>query len=537
LTYLLHLLKYVLGKRCTSTGRKCDGYESPKTLHNSSALLTLSPPPHHLEIPKWVQPTFSATYQGHGSDLPASISASFKGTTQEHRLFLRFQYCTVPVLAGASESGFWMKIVLQLGQVDPIIRSVVVALGALHEDYQGRQGKYVANLIEDRSYRDAICLYGKALGGVRRELSMPSKIDVKLAIVASILFCCFEVLRRKNMFMVTHHKFGMEALIRQIRLPKTESSSSHTEEFHSADPPMFGETPQNELDELLRVLARYDIQSKTITFSPNVEHLRAEVASPPPIPPASSTPSQIRLHTENLLIAIYQLTKSDMRIYRYWKRESVPQEWKMQHGEAINTFNTWVTFLKSFFQSQVSRQDWDPIAFTILLGHLLQIEAAAIVLKLSIDCGPETSFDGFREEFEDMVARVERTTSALDFDAALPLDIEHKPFTMEFGIVQPLFFIAIKCRDWDLRRRAVAQLRRAGKEGVLEGPILAVLARRVMILEEGDLSWGSVIPETNRFHEIKFSVEYDSREIMLEATTTSDSTWKIFVVHKEVIPF
>jgi hypothetical protein len=136
-----------------------------------------------------------------------------------------------------------------------------------------------------------------------------------------------------------------------------------------------------------------------------------------------------------------------------------------------------------------------------------------------------------------MVSKVEEMTTALSIPEQRPLEDEKTPFTMDLGIVHPLFFVACKCRDWSLRRRAVAQLKRAGKEGVWEGPIMAVLARRIIELEEEGLSRGDVVPDENRFHEIRKNVDYDGRQVLFEATKALDPTWQTFSVHREALKF
>lgn len=510
------------GKRCTSTGRKCDGYEfPPKEAAASPTSSSLSPPqrPHVI---------FQHLFQ------PISISKPFQGTTQERRIFHRFQYCTVPAFAGGSETGFWTKLVLKVGQEEPVVRNAIIALGTLHEDYQERRGQYSPKLNADESYRHALKLYGGALRELHRRLDVPSQTNAKLAIIASILFACFEVLRRNNMAAVVHYQTGMRALIGQMSLPTGDETSLTPYSSNQRSKATFREIPQDELDEILRVFARYDIQACTFSKD-HAEPLSTHVGHVPRVLPTNLTLSQVRNHLDNLLVSVYQLVKSDLRMYRYWKADSVPIDWQIRRQEAIGTFDSWMEALEDFFQSQARTLSHKDIRS--LLGLRLQMRTAVMMLKTCMDCGPETTFDAFQDDFEDMVSKVEHMTTTLGMPEARPLEVELIPFTMELGIIHPLFFVACKCRDWDLRRRAVSQLRRAGKEGVWEGPIMAVLAQRIIDLEEEGLSRGEVVPEANRFHEIKRNVDYDSRQIQFEATRASDTTWKNFSVHREALRF
>ncbi|OAP60697.1 hypothetical protein AYL99_05699 [Fonsecaea erecta] len=511
------------GKRCTSTGRKCDGYEFPKESSSSSESTALSPPQ---QSPRPFQHLFQ----------PNSISKPFQGNTQERRIFHRFQYCTVPAFTGGSESGFWTKLVLKVGHEEPVVRNAIIALGTLHEDYQDRCGKYSPKLIDDQSFRYALRLYGVALRDLNKRLNTPSSTNAKLAIISSILFACFEVLRRNNMAAVIHYQLGMRELIRQMNLPQSDdiSLAPSSPEQASGSRATFREIPQDELDELLRVFARYDIQACTFSKE-RAEPLLTHVSQVPRILPTNLTLSQVRNHLDNLLVSVYQLVKSDARMYRYWKRDVVPLEWQARRQEAIDVFDAWMEALENFFSTQSPRLSRTDIKS--LLGLRLQIKTAVMMLKLCIDCGPETTYDAFQDDFEDMVTKVEQVTTALSLAETMPLADELTPFTMELGIIHPLFFTACKCRDWGIRRRAVAQLKRAGKEGVWEGPIMAVLARRIISLEEEGLSEGELVPEANRFHDIKKNVDYDSRQILFEGTRASDTTWENFSIHREVVSF
>jgi len=328
----------------------------------------------------------------------------------------------------------------------------------------------------------------------------------------------------------------MRELIRQMNLPEADDSSltPYPADQQSGSSAAFREIPENELDDLLRVFARYDIQACTFSKD-HAERLVTNIGQVPRVLPTDLTLGQVRNHLDNLLVSVYQLIKSDLRMYRYWQTDLVPVEWRCQRQEAIGIFDAWIVALENFFETQAHRLV--PSETKSLLGLRLQIKTAVIMLKVSIDCGPESTFDAFQDDFEDMVSKVEQMTTTLGMVEARPLEVEFTPFTMELGIIHPLFFIACKCRDWDIRRRAIAELTKAGKEGVWEGPIMAVLATRIMVLEEEGLAHGQVVPESQRFHEVKKNVDYESRQVFMEATKALDTTWTNFSVLREAVLF
>lgn len=329
------------------------------------------------------------------------------------------------------------------------------------------------------------------------------------------------------MAAVIHYQAGMRELTRQMNLTKAAAMSPQT----STSPPELKPIPQGELDELLRVFARYDIQACTFSKA----HAETLDFNLPRVLPSSLTLPEVRLHLDNLLISVYQMVKSNLGMYRYWKREKVPANWLTQKEDATTIFETWLKALENFFhQSNIKLRPEDAKS---LLGLRLQIRVAIIMLKTCIDCGPESSFDNFQGEFEDMIVQVEKTGDAMCLREGQPLESEAVPFTMDLGIIHPLFFIATKCRNWSLRRRAIAELRRAGREGVWEGPIMAVVAERIVQIEEAGLPRGEPIPESNRLHEIRKNVVYETREVYVDATKARDATWKNWEMLQEVVRF
>ena len=436
----------------------------------------------------------------------------------------------MPAFSGGSEAGFWHDLVLKVGQQEPVVRNAIIALGSLHEDYQIRGGKYEPQLIEDSSYREVTTLYGKALRQLNEQLNKPTKTNAKLAVICSILFACFEVLRRNNMAAVVHYQQGMRQLMRQMNLPEADDTAvaQYSDGTYQAQ---HRSIPQGELGIIMRVFARYDIQACTFSKD-SAERLDIDM---PQMIPTTLTLEQVRNHLDNLLICVYQLIKSDLRMYRYWNQSDVPRQWRDRREEAVSTFSDWLNAIEVFLEKTSAPVDADERRS--LLGLQLQIKVALIMLKMCIDSKPESTYDTFVADFETIVARVEKLFQSLALVDTKPLGQEHTEFSMELGLVHPLFFVATKCRDWNLRRRAIAQLRKAGKEGVWEGPIMAVLAQKVMRLEEQGVTRGTLVPERNRFHEIKKNVDYDGRQLLFELTKPLDDTYQNWHIHRDAVAF
>lgn len=462
------------------------------------------------------------------------LNKAFEGSVQERRAFYRFKHRTVPAFAGGSEIEFWTVLVPQAATSESVIRDAVIALGTLHEDYENYSGRYDQSVISSKSYQDTTLLYGKAIRRLYSRIDKSPGETVNLAVIASILFACFEVLRRNNMAAVVHYQAGMRQLMKQMNERSRPCLEDASDESETDDITVVRQTPQDDLDRMLRVFARYDVQACTFS-KPKAEVLNVKL---PAVPPNDVGLTEVRRYLDNLLIAVYQLVKSDLSMYRYWKAEDVTQSWHTRREEALHTFQGWLDVLEDSIPSDaVTLRNHGIIASKSILGLILQVKIAMIMLRTAIDCGPESTFDQYTGDFEEIVKRVEHLTSTLSLGDALPLDRESVPFSMELGIIHPLFFIAWKCRDWSLRRRAIAQLRKCGKEGVWEGPIMAVVADRICQIEERGLKYGDMVPEAARIHDMRKGVQYDERVVSAEIKLAQDTTWKNWTILREAIPF
>lgn len=423
-------------------------------------------------------------------------------------------------------------MVLQTAVSEPVIRDAVIALSTLHEDYENRGGTYNQGVFISTPYKEAALLYGKAIKDLYRRIDTGKGETSSLAVIASILFACFEILRRNNMAAILHYQNGMRALMKQMNdrdRPSIEDGS-----MPSDGSTILRSRPQDDLDRMLRVFARYDVQACTY-YKQRAEVITVDLSA---VPPNEVGLTEVRQYLDNLLIAVYQAVKSDLSMFRYWSRAEVPHTWIEKRDQALETFQGWLDVLeKSIPSDAVTLRNHGILASKSILGLILQIKVAMIMLRTCIDCGPETTFDQFGPDFEEIVSRVENLTGTLGLKEGKPLGRETVPFSMELGVLHPLFFVATKCRDGQLRRRAISQLRKCGKEGAWEGPIMAVVAEKVAEIEEAGSSKRVNIVESARIHDIRKTVVYDERVVMVEFKLAQDSTWKSWRTTRQRIPF
>jgi len=330
------------------------------------------------------------------------------------------------------------------------------------------------------------------------------------------------------MAAIRHYNSGMKALLQQM--PPRDDATPATR----AVQPFFRTIPQDDVDVMLRVFSRYDIQACTFA-KPFAEKLMVTL---PSSPPTTLSLSDIKNYLDSLLVAVYQHIKSDLAMYRYWPLAQVPEIHIHRRDQALVTFEQWLDAIDNFFATETVALT--PFEAKALLGLRLQVRIAIMELRMCISCPAESSFDSFEGEFEDVVRRCEKLLDSLNLVEGRPLANETTAFTMELGINHPLFFVATKCRHWQIRRRAIVCLKRGGREGIWEGPVMAEVASRIVELEETGVAPGAVVPEANRFHAIRKDVNYDARKVFVEAGRARDGEgtgWRVWEKHREAVSF
>lgn len=160
-------------RRCTSTGRKCDGYVLAQT---SSAL-------------SWHRPRH----------LFPNVDA-----TSERRCLQFFCEVAAPVLSGPLDPYFWTHLILQFSHMEPAVRHSVVAVGSLYEQVHGHRTSS-SSLPDDNV---ALTHYNAAI----KHLNTMN--NESLVLLVCILFICIEFLRGNRAAATAHCQHGITILKR-----------------------------------------------------------------------------------------------------------------------------------------------------------------------------------------------------------------------------------------------------------------------------------------------------------------------------------
>jgi hypothetical protein len=148
--------------KCTSTGRKCDGYETP-VQEGPSGIVIRSP------------------------------STGILGSPKERRSFYFFLERTAPQLSGFFGGDLWQRLLLQATHHESSIRHAIIALGALHERFEQDSGLVMQSDTKALADDFALKSYNRAIRCLIEPLSHRGQQALDVCLISSVLFACFEV--------------------------------------------------------------------------------------------------------------------------------------------------------------------------------------------------------------------------------------------------------------------------------------------------------------------------------------------------------
>jgi hypothetical protein len=161
---------------------------------------------------------------------------------------------------------------------------------------------------------------------------------------------------------------------------------------------------------------------------------------------------------------------------------------------------------------------------TSLPASVLKLQHLVSWIKLSAYfLFDEMAYDQYLPHFEEVVRRSERVIESKMNSYS---KVKGPCFTLDIAMAQPLYFVARKCREPALRRRAIEVMKKVGEEGIYTGRTVAKVAKWIIAAEEGVDSAGAVVTE-RRFHDVSFDFHPGTRTATVLATWRNvDGTWE-----------
>ncbi|RYP68068.1 hypothetical protein DL770_008518 [Monosporascus sp. CRB-9-2] len=411
--------------RCTSTGRKCDGYTTSK----SDWWLVWRRPRH----------------------LTRGV-----GGAAESRALQFFCEIAGPFLPGASDPYFWTQLVMQFSSFELVVQHSVIAISALYEQCQteARPGTGSSdNTLALRHYNAAVAKL--------KAMENPS-----LVLLVCILFICIEFLQSNREAAIRHCKHGIAILESSVSTPVW--AKEHLKPVFrrlSVFAYFFGSGNA----EFPRLVAPDDPIPASFSNFSEARAMMDDIFS-----------RAVRLMRYGEPYRLGHLRHADVPIGLLEEQEKLYRrldQWQILFADLDGR-------LTSQNMPATHRLDLgeEYIKSILRLGLSISCEISRILSNTAFSVD-ETSYDAYLCNFRRVI---EQFTSfgAITLDKARTAKRCPK-FIFETGFTPMLFCVATKCRDLSIRLAALPLMKLLGvhRENLWEADTAYAVARRVIEIE------------------------------------------------------
>ena len=176
-------------RRCSSTGRRCDGYTTTPDARPSEKQQLVR-----------VKPT------------PAKgLTFGIEYNALEKRTFDFFRSKTAPCMSGYFQDPVWERLALQASYTEPVIRHAINAVAALHEERCLRADAAKTNSELNLKTDFPVHQYAKALAGLQQLLAS-GKLSINVVLICALLCIHYEALQERFIPALTHADNAMRLL-------------------------------------------------------------------------------------------------------------------------------------------------------------------------------------------------------------------------------------------------------------------------------------------------------------------------------------
>lgn len=425
--------------RCVKAGRQCLGYAPWKDLSPSR-----------------------------NSQSPRSIS-TVRAADQDEDLYFRIfmedgrKQSVLP-----SDVEFWKTLVPQLSQQEPAIRYAAVAIGAFMMQLRAIQG--LAD--PDAPSRSALTYYNKSI----QELLSPSTTMKKeTALVSNILFTCLECLQGRDTEAL--------GLFHQGRRMFEE----YWDSFDGSVPPSPITDGVRHLLSRIRVLA--------LLYGPVMADYTSPITGSPAVSPSGSfdTYEEARTALFYLMGDFHELVAEGSRAKLFHTPQAeILRLLKFERDALQARLHEWKARFWALLEPAQYTQENVSVQIAVLTLQCFHIALSTwLACSLAVD---ECAFDVHLPSFRQLVGTAEMVIDLLNKS-----EFKEQPFSLEIGLIAPLYLTVRSCRHPMLRRTAIDLMRRGRRqEGLWEARQTVAISQRMVEIEERGLLEGQWPAEAAR---------------------------------------
>ncbi|OQO12234.1 hypothetical protein B0A48_02875 [Cryoendolithus antarcticus] len=410
-------------KRCTATGRRCDGYAPPQQSLCAKDSLSIQP----------------------------SLSLSGSTTTLEKRSFEYFRLRTAPCISGSFKDPVWEKVVLQAFQDHQAVRFALSALSSLHEETTIRQAAKSDGVDSGRMQTTfPTQQYSKALNGLRILLGQPTP-PLNVVLLCSLLCVHFEALSERFAPALVHIEHAILILDRNSK-------------------------PEPLDEDIIRALMRVDLQGSQYidTRIPGMSAYAAALDNE--LPTAFTSLAHARNYCSTWLSRLFHFMRGTSDAYKFRDPGDVPIEAYAAAQQLQQRFIDIDRLILEFTQRPALRLTIREQNGLSMLRARAKVDG---ILSAAALYSESTVFDRYLEVFEEIYVICKYV---LDSE---PTDRRLFAASLDDGLLYPLYFTVVCCRDSRLRHAALAAMKKLpSRDGIWHVEALSGLAESVVAYEE-----------------------------------------------------
>lgn len=424
----------------------------------------------------------------------------------------------MPEIAGVFDTDFWAAI-LQFSETEPVLQHALSTLSTVYEHYRRdrmirqRSDHSTTDSKDMRPTRPtatpltpfAIDQYNKAIKLLLTYEQLGDARSLNIMLMVCLVFVCLEYLRNDFKMGLKHLKSGLNIL----------NYRGH----NLNDPnPVPNAVARGSLDQaLLEFYTRLDIQATVHENAISDFNLTISGYCKPmlrfPLSFSCIGDAQTTLGEELCAIFLFIRHRYDGCYDGRTSHDNSPTLSDGASGSSplsttpeisngrqrdhhLENLKHWRTAFSPFVGTTVAPANHDDhhrhiIPLLLIYHDLAVLQLSALTFKSQME------YDAFRPNFESMVANAWQVLQGLDAIGPRPPKI-----SFDLGLLAPLFFIALKCRHLQTRRRAIALMRLAQeREGLWLRDNIIEYSEWKLEHEEagrGDLDEDAVLPEESR---------------------------------------
>lgn len=496
-------------KRCSSTGRMCDGYDPSR------------PPAHEAAFARPLQPLVEHGALLAGRLLPRSFTVVLDEPERfAFDFFLQKTAAGIKELSPATE---WVQLALQFSREAASVAYAMTALGSAHQAQLGITHTNLEQPVSQVQGDVSLRQYNKAIASLQKDIDLTVSCGAPLEpiLLACLLLACFEVMQNRGDIAISHLRHGRHIVRQHTTLPATVvNGPDRTSDAHSRKTAVQLLITYEKLGKT--VLRQDDQEMPTISLHDAVNHLRLPARI---LPPREFTSlDQARSYLDDLIDAGKRVRKELMRLAeaQISSSYSVPLDYPTRYCLAhclartvslrphpqleatiralVEGHVAWQTAFAAFEEDHAPPQSRSRI-MTMHLQHFF----STFTLSTSRET-EEALTDRFSDEFARVLSIAEqylRGVPELQDDGPIrrtPAGPEkQRTFSLRLGILPAVNLICFKCRDPSTRRRAISLLHRADRrEGLFWSGTMAAHAEAIQALETQQ-AWEVLPPDTPGF--------------------------------------